>query len=121
MSEAEPQLLYLTTTGRATGLPREIEIWFTALDGRYYLISELRERAQWVRNIVHDPCVRFRVGADGETMDGRARVVRADAEPALAAAVKARSDAKYGWSDGLLVEVTPDDEADAATRVAATS
>ena len=116
MSEAEPQFLYLTTTGRATGLPREIEIWFTALDGRYYLISELRERAQWVRNIIRDPRVSFRAGADGATVGGRARVVRDDAEPALAATVKARSDAKYGWSDGLLVEVTPGGESDAAAR-----
>ena len=30
-----------------------------------------------------------------------------DHEPALAAAVKALFDAKYGWSDGLVVELTP--------------
>ena len=28
------QYLYLTTTGRRTGLPREIEIWFAAEPGR---------------------------------------------------------------------------------------
>jgi hypothetical protein len=28
------QFLYLTTTGRKTGLPREIEIWFVELDSR---------------------------------------------------------------------------------------
>ena len=31
--------LYLTTIGRRTGLPREIEIWFTERDGRYYVIA----------------------------------------------------------------------------------
>src|SRR5438445_328723 len=38
------QYLYLTTTGRRTGRPREIEIWFTQRRGRYYLIAEHRER-----------------------------------------------------------------------------
>jgi len=41
----EPQYLYLTTIGRKTGLPREVEIWFISLDGRFYLIAENRERA----------------------------------------------------------------------------
>ena|SRR5437762_14380359 len=43
--------LYLTTTGRRTGLPREIEIWFTERDGRFYIIAEHGDRANWVRNI----------------------------------------------------------------------
>ena len=34
-----------------------------------------------------------------------ARII--DRETQLAAAVKAASDDKYGWSDGLIVEVTP--------------
>src|SRR5438093_2559695 len=50
--------LYLTTTGRRTGLPREIEIWFTERGGYYYVIAEHRERADWVRNIQTDPRVR---------------------------------------------------------------
>ncbi len=53
------ELLYLTRTGRRTGLPREIEIWFVELDGRYYLVSELRERAHWVRNAAAEPRVRL--------------------------------------------------------------
>jgi hypothetical protein len=43
--------LYLTTTGRRTSRPREIEIWFTQRGGRYYLVAEHRERAQWVKNL----------------------------------------------------------------------
>jgi hypothetical protein len=27
----------ITTTGRRTGLPRRIEIWFQRVNGRYYL------------------------------------------------------------------------------------
>ncbi len=104
---AERDFLYLTTTGRRTGLPREIEIWYVELDGRYYLISELRERADWVRNSVAEPRVRFRIGRHGVDREGRARVVRDAADPSVASAVKARFDATYGWSDGLVVEVTP--------------
>jgi len=57
----EPQYLYLTTIGRKTGLPREIEIWFTSLNGRFYLIAENWERANWVQNILDSPQVTLRV------------------------------------------------------------
>jgi deazaflavin-dependent oxidoreductase (nitroreductase family) len=97
--------LYLTTTGRVSGQPREIEIWFTERDGRYYLIAEHRERANWVRNLQARPQVTVRLG--DRQFDATARIVREDREPELAAAVRALSDAKYGWSDGLVVELTP--------------
>ena len=97
--------LYLTTTGRQTGQPREIEIWFTERGGNYYLIAEHREEAHWVRNIQAQPQVQVRVG--DLRLEGTARVVDDDREPELSAAVKALSDAKYKWSDGLIVEITP--------------
>src|SRR5438132_181546 len=37
---ADTPFLYLTTTGRKTGLPREIEIWFVEADGRLYILAE---------------------------------------------------------------------------------
>src|SRR2546427_8224549 len=49
------EYLYLTTIGRVSGEPREIEIWFTEDTGRYYVIAELRERARWVQNLRADP------------------------------------------------------------------
>jgi deazaflavin-dependent oxidoreductase (nitroreductase family) len=97
--------LYLTTTGRRSGLPREIEIWFTERDGRFYLISEYPDRANWVRNIHANPHVHVRVG--DRRFEGEARIVDDDREPELAQAVKALSEAKYGWSDGAIVEITP--------------
>jgi deazaflavin-dependent oxidoreductase (nitroreductase family) len=96
--------LYLTTTGRVTGQPSQIEIWFTEHGGRFYLIAE-RESANWVRNIQSQPQVKVQVG-DAE-FNAFARVVSNDREPQLAATVKALFDAKYGWSDGLIVELTP--------------
>jgi deazaflavin-dependent oxidoreductase (nitroreductase family) len=102
----EPEFLYLTTTGRRSGRPREIEIWFIRREGRYYLFAEQGERAHWVRNLSADPAVTVRVGE--ERFTGRVRVVNASAEPELSAAARALSEAKYGWGDGLVVEITPD-------------
>jgi deazaflavin-dependent oxidoreductase (nitroreductase family) len=105
----ETRYLYLTTTGRRTGRPREIEIWFTRRDGRFYLVSERRERSAWVRNLRARPRVKVRVGR--RTLPAKARVVDARSERELARAVKTLSAKKYGWGDGLVVELTP-----AATR-----
>jgi deazaflavin-dependent oxidoreductase (nitroreductase family) len=89
---------------RITGQPREIEIWFTEHGRQFYLVAE-RESGNWVRNILSQPQVRVRVG-DAE-FNAVARVVRDTREPQLAATVKALFDSKYGWSHGLIVELTP--------------
>jgi deazaflavin-dependent oxidoreductase (nitroreductase family) len=101
----EPKYLYLTTTGRRTGRPREIEIWFTRHRGRHYLVAERGLAAQWVQNLLARPAVRARVGA--RSFRGRARVVDARAERALVAAVQRLSVAKYRWGAGLVVEIAP--------------
>lgn len=105
--------LYLTTTGRRTGVPRQIEIWFVAHGGRYYMVSERREGSHWVKNIQSQARVLFSVGTRSDRGAGTqptaamARTVSADREPELAARVCALMDEKYGWSDGLIVELTP--------------
>src|SRR5262245_39053658 len=104
--DEEPQFLYLTTIGRKTGLPREIEIWFTHLDSRYYLIAELCERAHWVRNILENPRVTFRIS--GCNHSGTGRILDRLNEQALWQSVRALSERKYGWGDGLIVEVKPE-------------
>jgi deazaflavin-dependent oxidoreductase (nitroreductase family) len=100
----EPEHLYLTTTGRRSGLLREIEIWFTRWRERYYVIAEHGPRAQWVQNLLRDPRVQVRVAE--ATFPARARVIDPAVEPELKAAVQARSRGKYGWGDGLVVELT---------------
>jgi deazaflavin-dependent oxidoreductase (nitroreductase family) len=100
-----PQYLYLTTTGRRSGEPREIEIWFTERAGSYYVIAERGDRSHWVRNLLVEPRVRVRVGH--RVFEARARLVDAAGEPDLARAVRALSEARYGWGDGLVVELTP--------------
>jgi deazaflavin-dependent oxidoreductase (nitroreductase family) len=106
VSVASVPFLYLTTTGRRSGRPREIEIWFTRRDGRFYLIAETGDRARWVQNLMKDSRVAWRV--HDAAFSGRARVVDAEAEPTLAHEVRSGSEAKYGWGDGLVVELTPD-------------
>ncbi len=106
---AEPPYLYLTTTGRRSRQPREIEIWFTRSERRYYVIAENGARAQWVQNLRADPRVRWRVA--GGAFSGQARVVDTATEPALNEVVQALSQEKYGWGEGLVVELTPDIDA----------
>ncbi len=58
---AKEEYCYLTTTGRVTGNPHEIEIWFGLNDRTLYLLSEARERSDWVKNLLKTPAVRVRI------------------------------------------------------------
>jgi deazaflavin-dependent oxidoreductase (nitroreductase family) len=102
---SQPEFLYMTTKGWKTGKQHEIEIWFVELEGRYYIVSEHGERSHWVQNVVHEPRVSLSVG-DREFW-GTARVVSPGKEPELAKKVSELMDAKYGWSQGLMVELAP--------------
>jgi deazaflavin-dependent oxidoreductase (nitroreductase family) len=69
---------YLTTTGRRTGEPHTIEIWYgMPPDGHaLYLLSGGGDRSDWVRNLVADPAVIVRIGARGaEAHAATARVL----------------------------------------------
>jgi len=101
----EATYLYLTTIGRRSGLPRQIEIWFTRHNGRYYLVAEHGLKAHWVQNLLAEPAVRARIGR--RSFRGRARVVDGRSERELVAIIRDRSEAKYGWGAGLVVEIAP--------------
>ena len=70
---ADIECCYLTTTGRRSGQPHEIEIWFGVLGPILYLISGNGPGADWYRNLLADPAVWIRV--DGERRRGTARPV----------------------------------------------
>jgi deazaflavin-dependent oxidoreductase (nitroreductase family) len=58
---AGEEYCYLTTTGRVSGRPHEIEIWF-GLHGRtLYLLSGGGERSDWVKNLRAQPAVSVRI------------------------------------------------------------
>ena len=70
---AELDFCYVTTTGRRSGRPHTIEIWF-ALDGRtLYLLAGGGDTSDWVRNIRADGAVGLRLG--DEDFIARGRVV----------------------------------------------
>jgi len=65
------QYCYLTTTGRVTGRPHEIEIWYALEGATLYMLSD-SDCSDWVKNLRRTPEVTVRIA--GETFDGRARV-----------------------------------------------
>ncbi len=63
----------ITTTGRASGRPRRIEIWYFAIDGRVYLTGTPGPR-DWYANLLAHPRFTFHV-TQGARADLPARAV----------------------------------------------
>ena len=85
MEEAELSELdfcYVTTTGRSSGRPHTIEIWFAFHDARVYVLSGGGDASDWVKNIRVNPTVGLRIG--DRDMLCRAYVVEDSDEDALA-------------------------------------
>jgi deazaflavin-dependent oxidoreductase (nitroreductase family) len=104
-SLADEQVLHVTTTGRVTGRPREIEIWFILCREKFYLFAELSEAAGWVKNIRRNPEVTVRIGE--REVDAAAKVLDYRSDRRLWDEVQAIAKRKYGWGDGLPVELSP--------------
>jgi deazaflavin-dependent oxidoreductase (nitroreductase family) len=64
---------YVTTTGRRSGSPHTIEIWFALEDRTLYLLAGGGDTSDWVRNIRADGTVGLRLG--DEDFIARGRVV----------------------------------------------
>jgi deazaflavin-dependent oxidoreductase (nitroreductase family) len=74
--QAAAPFCYLTTTGRVSGRPHTIEIWFALRDRTLYLLSGGRDRSDWVRNLLAHPEVTVRIGRRAAPrLAARARVV----------------------------------------------
>ena len=75
---------YVTTTGRTTGRPHRIEIWFAAQPEHdtIFMLSGGRERADWVRNLVASPRCTVEIG--DEHFVGYGRVIEGTDEDELA-------------------------------------
>lgn len=80
---ADEEFCFLTTTGRNSGLPREIEIWFGVIGSKLYILSGNGDRANWVRNIISNPGVTVRIAGHQFSGAGR-RVETSDEEDAAA-------------------------------------
>jgi hypothetical protein len=91
--------------GWKTGKKRRIEIWYVKRNRKYYVMSELRASAHWIRNISHNPNISFSV--NGLNFVGHARIVNSMKETRLAAEVSELMKVKYKWDQGLIVELEP--------------
>ena len=100
---SQSQFLYLTTKGWKTGKLPKIEIWFVKQDKKYYILSERKKKAHWVQNILRDHKISYQV--DTEVFAGYGRVIEDVAEKDLIHRVSELMDKKYGWSDGLIIEL----------------
>ena len=72
---------YLTTTGRVTGRPHTVEIWFALHGSTLYILSGGLDRADWVKNALRQPEVSFKIG--DRVFAGLARRVQNEDEDAL--------------------------------------
>jgi len=92
----DEEYCYLTTTGRVSGRPHEIEIWFGIKGGTLFVLSGGGESSDWVKNLRANPSAAVRIGK--RTFHGMARALNDGQEEALIRRLLA---AKYqGWSEG---------------------
>ncbi len=95
---AQLSFCYLETTGRRTGQPHVVEMWFAAdpARDRVYLLSGGRDESDWVRNLRREPLVRIRF--KDQWADAAAKEVEGGGDEHLARRLLA---AKYqGWTEG---------------------
>jgi deazaflavin-dependent oxidoreductase (nitroreductase family) len=74
---AKEDYCYLTTIGRVSGKPHEIEIWFGVKDASIYLMAG-NHRSDWVLNLLKDPHVTVLIGS--RYFNGTARIVSDEQE-----------------------------------------
>lgn len=92
---AQEDYCYLTTTGRVSGRPHEIEIWFGIQNETLYLLSG-SHRSDWVKNLLKTPAVTVRIAK--HNFMGTARVVKDQEEELRARYLVAE---KYQeWEEG---------------------
>lgn len=112
---ARDQTIDITTTGRKTGLPRRIEIWFHHLDGRLYLTG-LPGRRDWYANLQANPDFIFHLKERAQAdLPARARPIVAEAERRAVLSrilqnLGGQRDLEAWVADSPLVEVELDDE-----------
>lgn len=79
---ADEDYCYITTTGRVSGKPHTVEIWFGASSDTIYVLAGSRHDADFVRNARKHPEVAVRIATT--RFAGQARIVTEAGEDALA-------------------------------------
>ena len=91
----DPEYAYLTTTGRRTGEPHTVELWYRRTDDGTVWFMAGDAGSDWVRNARADGRVQVRVGDDGPTEAGTASVEEGGDDLRRAFAARYQ-----GWHDG---------------------
>ena len=77
MNLAEEDYCYVVTTGRVTGKPHQIEIWFGVQNTSIYLMAG-DHNSDWVKNLLKDPSAAVRIA--NYHFIGTARIVKDEEE-----------------------------------------
>ena len=77
---------YLTTTGRRTGRPHTVELWYRRLGDVVWFVTDEPDRCDWLANARAHPDVTVRL--HDETYDGVARFDLDDTEARRALAAR---------------------------------
>ncbi len=98
--EQAPGWVLLTTTGRRSGLPREVMLPCERTPEFLYILSTYGRRSNWIRNIERRPAVR--VTAAGWVLDAAAEIVDdLAAKQALVTAHPFFAPMPFGWLNWL--------------------
>ena len=79
---SKEEYCYLSTTGRVSGRPHEIEIWFGINEETLYLLSGGGDKSDWVKNLLKNPTVTVRIAK--HTFTGTAHLVSEGKEETMA-------------------------------------
>jgi deazaflavin-dependent oxidoreductase (nitroreductase family) len=111
--DAIEEYCYLTTTGRRTGNPHTIEIWFAVDRDTVYMMAGGRETSDWVQNLIANPSVRIQIGEHGWDAQARLVVAGSDEDARVRTWLREKyanaSDDLVGWAQSALpvaLEVT---------------
>jgi len=97
---ASEKFIHLTSTGRKTGKPRMVELWFAFNGGKVYLSHE-GEETDWMRNIKKNEQVTFEIA--GKSFTGKARYLKDSEDKAWIARV-ALYEKYYGKASKEVIE-----------------
>jgi len=78
----DEEYCYVTTTGRVTGKPHQIEIWFGLNENTVYLLSGGMDKSDWVKNLLKNPSATVRIAR--KTFKATARIVKDKEEEMMA-------------------------------------
>ena len=101
------KFLYLTTTGRKTGNPHTIEIWYVDYGDCYVLCAEHGEKSDWVKNVQANADIQFYVAERDANVQPHAGTADIVTDATDIQAIAPLFDAKYNWSEGLYVRICP--------------